>query len=63
MSSIKPVTVSTAICQRPGTSSRLSPPATNSMTRIAAISIHIALLVKERSYPATCQRTSGSMVN
>ena len=44
--SIKPVRLSTAICQRPGTSWRLLPPATNTSSATTVIAIHSAELVK-----------------
>jgi hypothetical protein len=44
--STKPVSPSTAICQRPGTSWRLAPPPTNTSSTMAVIAIHSAELVK-----------------
>jgi hypothetical protein len=46
MSSTKPAKPSTAICQRPGTSSRFIPIAMNPNISASAISIHSELFVK-----------------
>jgi hypothetical protein len=43
---MKPVTPSTAACQRPGTSWRFMPPSMNSHSAPSVTSIHKALLVK-----------------
>ncbi len=43
---MKPVIVSTAICQRPGISSRFMPSATKPQITMVASTIHSALLVK-----------------
>ena len=43
---MKPVKVSTVICQRPGTSSRFMPPSTKMKSTTVVISIHSAELVK-----------------
>ena len=52
---MKPVTPSTAICQRPGISSRFIPPSMNSHTAASVNSIHSELLVKAIELPAICQ--------
>ncbi len=49
---MKPVTPSTAICQRPGTSSRLRPPTMNAQIAASTISIHKALLVNANGLPS-----------
>src|SRR4051812_16258022 len=48
----KPVTPSTATCQRPGTRSRFMPPSMNSQISARTISIHNALLVKTNGLPS-----------
>ncbi len=52
---MKPVTPSTAACQRPGTSARFMPPSMNSHTAASVKSIHSELLVKAIEWPATVQ--------
>ena len=65
---MKPVTPSTAICQRPGTSWRFIPPSMNSQIVPSTISIHKALLVKANGLSSDPVRESiwnwciGSMV-
>ena len=51
MSSTKPVRLSTAVCQRPGTSWRFVPPHMNSMIATATIAIHSAELVNWNGEP------------
>ena len=46
MSSTKPISPSTVICQRPGISSRFMPPNMNTQIVPSTISVHSALLVK-----------------
>src|SRR5438067_664648 len=60
-----PVKPSTAICQRPGTSSRFIPPSMNSHRQATTTAIQAALLVKAIEWPAICQPwpNSGSTVN
>ncbi len=50
---MKPVMLSTAICQRPGTSSRFMPPATKTQTRTAVNAIHNAELVNAMLNPSS----------
>ena len=48
----KPVTPSTATCQRPGTSSRFIPPSMKIQISARTTSIHKALLVKTNGVPS-----------
>ena len=59
----KPVTPSTATCQRPGTSSRFIPPSMNSQIEPSTISIHSALLVKANGIAGQIARRAESIWN
>ena len=66
---MKPVTPSTATCQRPGTSSRFMPPSMKTRIEPSTIIIHSAELVKAKGLPAVPRIGSiwnwciGSMVD
>ena len=59
----KPATPSTAICQRPGTSSRFIPPHMNSHKAPNTRIMNNEEFVKETSYPAISSCASGSIWN
>jgi hypothetical protein len=60
---MKPVTPSTAICQRPGTSSRFIPPHMKTQKAPNTRIMNNEELVKETSYPPNLSGASGSIWN
>jgi hypothetical protein len=63
MSSTKAISPSTAICQRPGISSRFIPPNMKSQITPSTIRVHSALLVKTNGFAPWNEPKIGSITN